>query len=175
MVMERIPADDWHNHAGHIARYAYAAQHIGHGYSVNDIACGTGYGATFLRHTTYRGYDRPGVPDPSFAYPGAFYAADLDEPGWLPKPAHVTLCFETIEHVKDPSKLAEAICATTENTVIVSAPVVPTKHLNPYHLHDFTRDDIPPLFPGFDVADEWAQPEEWSHVWKLTRPAGKRG
>lgn len=173
--MERIPADDWHNHAGHIARYEYAGRNIRTGLTVNDIACGAGYGATFLRHTNYRGYDRPSIPDPTFAPAGAFHEVDLDEPGWLPKQAHVTLCFETIEHVKDPAKLAETICATTSETIIVSAPIVPTKHLNPYHLHDFTHADIPPLFPGFDIVDEWAQPEEWSHVWKLTRPAARRG
>jgi hypothetical protein len=167
--MERIPADGWHQHAGHVARYAYAAQKIRNGDVVNDVACGSGYGATFLRHTAYRGYDRAGVPDPSFAPPGAFHVADLNDPLWLPQAAHVTLCFETIEHVQDPEKLAAIICETTEHSVIVSAPIVPTKHLNPYHLHDFTREDIPPLFSGLVVVDEWAQPEELSHVWLLSR------
>lgn len=167
MVMERIPADSWHAHAGHVVRYQYAAAQVRDGETVNDIACGTGYGAVFLLRGPYRGYDRPGVPDLSF--PGSFHAADLDDPAWVPDAADVTVCFETLEHVQDPARLAAVIASATRRAVIVSVPVVPTKHLNPHHLHDFTTADIPPLFDGFEVADEWAQPEELSHVWLLER------
>jgi hypothetical protein len=167
MVMERIPASSWHEHAGHVARYLYAAKCVRDGETVNDIACGTGYGATLLLRGPYRGYDRPGIPDPSF--PGSFHAADLDDPSWVPDMADVTVCFETLEHVKDPARLAAVIAETSRRAVVVSVPVVPTKHLNPHHLHDFTTADIPPLFPDFEVVDEWAQPEELSHVWLLER------
>lgn len=165
--MERIPADSWREHPGHVARYQYAAQHVRLGETVNDIACGAGYGATFLLHGPYRGYDRPGIPDPQF--PGSFHAADLDDPAWVPDSADVTVCFETLEHVKDPARLAQAIAGTSRRAIVVSVPVVPTKHLNAHHLHDFTRADIPPLFPGFETVDEWPQPEEFSHVWLLGR------
>lgn len=167
MVMERIPADSWHQHTGHVARYQYAAAQILDGETVNDIACGTGYGATLLLRGPYRGYDRPGIPDPAF--PGTFHAADLDDPAWRPDPADVTVCFETLEHVKDPARLAAVIAETSRRAIVVSVPVVPTKHLNPHHLHDFTTADIPPLFPDFTVTDEWPQPEEVSHVWLLER------
>jgi hypothetical protein len=93
--MERIPADSWEQHAGHVARYQYAAAHVRDGETVNDIACGTGYGATLLLRGPYRGYDRPGIPDPAF--PGSFHAADLDDPGWRPDMADMTVCFETLE------------------------------------------------------------------------------
>lgn len=165
--MERIPADSWQQHAGHVARYLYAARHVRDGETVNDIACGVGYGSGLLLKGPYRGYDRAGVPDPTF--PGSFHAADLDDPQWEPSAADVTVCFETLEHVKDPAHLAQVICHTTRRAIVVSVPVEPTKHLNEHHLHDFTRDDIPPLFPGFQVADEWPQPEELSHVWLLER------
>jgi hypothetical protein len=168
--MERIPADSWQQHAGHIARYQYAARHVRDGETVNDIACGSGYGATFLLRGPYCGYDRPGAPDPSF--PGSFHAADLDDPAWRPGQADVTVCFETLEHVKDPPHLAAVIAETSRRAIVVSVPVVPTKHMNPYHLHDFTKADIPPLFPGFHVTDEWPQPEELSHVWLLERGGG---
>lgn len=165
--MERIPAHSWHEHPGHVARYQYAAAHVRDGETVNDIACGTGYGAVFLLRGPYRGYDRPGVPDPSF--PGSFHAADLDEPGWRPGVADVTVCFETLEHVQDPAHLAAVIAETSRRAIIVSVPVVPTRHLNPHHLHDFTVEDVPPMFDGFTVVDEWPQPEEFSHVWLLER------
>lgn len=165
--MERIPADGWHQHTGHVARYQYAAKCVRDGETVNDIACGSGYGALFLLRGPYRGYDRPGIPDASF--PGSFHAADLDDPAWRPGVADVTVCFETLEHVKDPAHLAAVIAETSRRAILVSVPVVPTRLENPHHLHDFTEADIPPLFPGFRVADEWAQPEELSHVWLLER------
>lgn len=167
--MERIPANSWHEHPGHVARYQYAARHVLPGETVNDVACGSGYGALFLMKGRYRGYDRPGVPDPQF--PGSFHAADLDDPDWAPSRADVTVCFETMEHVKEPMRLAQVIAASTWRAIVVSVPVEPTKHLNPHHLHDFTREQIPPLFTGFEVADEWAQPEELSHVWLLHKAA----
>lgn len=165
--MERIPADTWQQHPGHVARYQYAARCALPGETVNDVACGSGYGALFLLKGPYRGYDRPGVPDERF--PGSFHAADLDSPAWMPDEADVTVCFETLEHVKDPAHLAKVIAASTRRAVVVSVPVEPTKHLNPHHLHDFTREDIPPMFAGFEVVDEWAQPEELSHVWLLRK------
>lgn len=165
--MERIPAEGWDEHQGHVARYAYAGSRTLPGEAVNDIACGSGYGSLAFSHAVYNGYDKPGVPSPGF--PGEFHAADLDDPQWAPDTADVTVCFETLEHVKDPARLAQVIAATTTRVVFVSVPVVPTKHMNPHHLHDFTEDDVPPMFPGFTVAHEWAQPEELSHVWMLTR------
>jgi hypothetical protein len=168
-VSERISADAWEQHEGHVARYMWAAQHVQAGETVNDIACGVGYGSTFFLRGPYRGYDRPGAPDPQF--PGSFHAADLNDPGWEPAVADVTVCFETLEHVKDPARLAAVIARTTRRLIAVSVPVVPTKHINPYHLHDFTAEEIPPMFDGFEIVDEWPQPEELAHVWLLGRRA----
>ncbi len=165
--VERIPLETWQEHAGHCDRYRYAAARVRPGETVNDVACGIGYGAAFLAHASYRGYDRPGVPVAEF--PGVFYPADLNDPEWAPHPADVTVCFETLEHVSDPARLARVLAGATGRAIFVSVPVVPTAHLNGHHLHDFTRADIPPLFEGFTVADEWAQPEELSHVWMFER------
>lgn len=166
-MTERISSDTWEQHKGHVARYSWAAQHVRPGETVNDIACGVGYGSGFFLQGPYRGYDRPGAADPRF--PGTFHAADLDDPGWKPAAADVTVCFETLEHVKDPARLARVIAGTTRRAIAVSVPVVPTKHINAYHLHDFSREDIPPLFDGFEVAYEWPQPEELAHVWLFER------
>ncbi len=168
-MSERISADSWREHKGHVARYTYAARHVRAGETVNDIACGVGYAATLFLRGPYRGYDRHGAPDPRF--PGSFHTADLNDPVWEPAPADVTACFETLEHVRDPARLARVIARTTRRLIAVSVPVVPTKHINPYHLHDFTTGDIPPLFAGFDVVDEWPQPEELAHVWLFERRA----
>lgn len=164
--MERIPADSFRDHPDHTRRYEYAATKIGPGESVNDIACGVGYGATFLPHAVYTGYDKPGVPDARF--PGARCDADLDDPSWEPFGTDVTVCFETLEHVKDPARLAAVIARTTRRAIILSVPLYPHEE-NPFHLATFTVEEIPPMFPGFRVAEDWPQPEARGHVWLLER------
>jgi hypothetical protein len=168
---ERIPADGWRYYPGHVARYEWAAGLTRPGETVNDIACGTGYGATFFAHAAaYRGYDKPEVPDARFARPlAAFAGVDIDGPAWTPLKADVACCFETLEHVRDPGRLARVLMATTRRAIFVSVPVIPTVHCNEWHRTDFTEADIPPLFAGWVVGEEWPQPEETSHVWKFTR------
>lgn len=166
--MERIPAESWQQYGGHLRRYLWAAFRAEPGERVNDVACGIGYGATFFPHASiYRGYDKPGVPQPEF--PGLFHEADIGDPAWAPEPCDVTCCFETLEHVEDPARLAGVLADTTARAVFVSVPVIPTTHCNQYHRTDFTREDIPPLFSGWVIAEEWPQPDETSHVWMFTR------
>ena len=167
-VIERIPVTGWKAYRGHLERYAYAGRMTRPGEVVNDIACGVGYGCTYLLHATYRGYDRPGVPQPRW-FRGDFRVADLDDPLWLPEPCDVTVCLETLEHVVDPVRLARVIAATTRRAVIVSVPIIETTNWNPHHRHDFSTTDIPPLFPEFDVSDEWDQPSDRAHVWTFER------
>jgi hypothetical protein len=166
--VERIPADSWQSYAGHAARYRWAAGLTLAGERVNDIACGVGYGATFFPHAAvYRGWDRPGVPCAEF--PGQFFPADIEAPGFRPDGTDVTCCFETLEHVSDPERLADVLAETTGRAIFVSVPVVPTVSSNPYHRHDFTENAIPLMFPGWQIAEEWPQPEEFSHVWMFQR------
>jgi len=165
--MERIPSNSWSLHTDHTRRYAYAGKQVRADEEVNDIACGAGYGAMYLTHAMYRGYDKPGVPDFS-QFPGEFYEADLDDPAWEPCPADVTICFETLEHVLDPRHLAAVITKTTRRAVIVSVPLYPHQE-NPFHRTTFTVEEVPPMFPGFRVAEDWFQPEARGHVWTLTR------
>jgi len=170
--MERIPADSWQSYTGHVVRYKYAADNMYHGECVNDIACGTGYGSELLatRRALYVGYDKPDVVRLcQELFIGAFVGCDLNSSDWEPCLTSTTVCFETLEHVEDPKRLAEIICSTTSRAIFVSAPTQPTKHMNPYHLHDFAVDDIPPMFPDFTIKEMWAQPEELSHVWYLER------
>lgn len=165
---ERVPLNRWETYTGHLERYEWAAGRTEPGERVGDVACGIGYGATFFPHASiYRGYDKPGVPHAGF--PGVFCEADLDDPAWEPALCDVTCCFETLEHVKDPARLARVLMEATRRAIFVSVPVVPTMHCNQFHRSDFTREDIPPLFTGWVIGDEWPQPEEDSHVWMFTR------
>jgi hypothetical protein len=43
-------------------------------------------------------------------------------------------------------------------------PTRPTKHFNPYHLHDFTVDDILTMFDNVELLHLEDQPEELSHI-----------
>jgi hypothetical protein len=166
--VERIPAESWRDHPGHVKRYLWAAFLTAPRERVNDIACGTGYGCLLLPHAGYHGYDKPGVPRGDL-FGGPFTGCDIGDPAWMPRECDVTCCFETLEHVRDPAALAKVITATTRRAVFVSVPVIPTVHCNEFHRSDFTAADIPPLLGGFAVAEEWAQPEETSHVWMFTR------
>lgn len=165
--MERIPADSFRDYPDHTSRYEWAAAHIRGYEEVNDIACGTGYGAAYLTHAIYRGYDKPGVPCGDI-FPGTFHGCDLDDPAWRPGDADFTTCFETIEHVKDPARLARVICETTRRAVFLSVPLYPHEE-NPFHLTTFRVEDIPPLFAGFRVASDRPQPEARGHLWLFER------
>lgn len=166
--MERIPAPDRALYAGHVARYRWASLHVRRGDEVADFGCGIGYGSTLVeRWGSWRGYDLPGVPD--HAMPGKFVECDLDGPDWCALPSDVAIAFEVLEHVRDPELVALRIAAGTRRTILVSVPTVPTTASNPFHRHDFTVDDVPPMFPGFRVERRLPQPRELSHVWRLER------
>jgi len=156
--------------AGHRQRYELAARWCHPGYVVNDVACGIGYGAMAFDRVQYHGYDLPGIADDRYEVVNGttrFHPCDLDDPTWHPQDvADVTCCFETLEHVKDPPALAHVLAENTRHFILVSVPTQPTMADNPTHLHDFTVEDIPPLF-GWSMVMRWTQPEELAHVWLL--------
>lgn len=164
---ERISEETLPSEHGHVERYRWAKGFIRSGDTVLDIACGIGYGAEILRETAceYIGIDKPGIPSATFAAPGTrFLAADIDQ--WWPDfTFDVAVCFETLEHVKEPDRLADMLQGCTGRTICVSVPIVPTVGQNPWHLHDFTESDIRNLFDRWHVAEDWPQPSERSHVW----------
>lgn len=167
--MERIPFEGWQSYAGHIKRYEWAAGLTRTGERVNDVACGIGYGSTFFPHASvYHGYDKQDVPCHG-EFPGVFHEVDIDDPAWAPEPCDVTCCFETLEHVEDPARMAKVLMEATSRAIFVSVPVIPTMFCNSFHRSDFTRESIPPLFGGWVIAQEWPQPEETSHVWMFAR------
>lgn len=145
---------------GHRFRYFLAGGFVQPGDRVLDLACGTGYGADILAkrahqvtaldrsHETIEGAKRL-YPAPNIT----FLPADLDT--WEPTPemCEVAVSFETIEHLKgQPEVFAGKLKKAAVRAIVVSAPIIPTVGINPYHLHDFTDDDMVRLF----VDDEWA-------------------
>lgn len=162
---ERIPEDVWRSQTGHVERYEWAASLVRPGETVLDVACGIGYGAELLSKTgcRYIGVDRPGVPSPTFAPFGGFIETDVDT--WDPAfDFDVAVCFETLEHVRDPERLAGLI-SRAERLVLVSVPTVPTVGINRWHFRDFTEESLPELFPTLRLLEVRPQPQERSHIY----------
>lgn len=99
----------------HVARYEWAAAQLQPGSRVIDFACGVGYGTRILADAGHkaRGYDKD-TEALSYAerhYKGAgtlFLTEDGADPGALPS-VDAAICFETIEHIKDPRPLLKAL------------------------------------------------------------------
>ena len=121
----------------HTARYEWAAQRIPAGATVLDAACGVGYGCFILaRHGLLRvtGVDRS--PE-ALAYarqhyhdaesrqgPIEYRQGDLSTPAvWLEPARHfnVLVCFETIEHLRDPESFLNAMRGHADR-LLVSVP-----------------------------------------------------
>jgi trans-aconitate methyltransferase len=161
--------------AGHEARYALAAGFLRPGDVVVDAACGIGYGALLLdahHDVTYYGVDRDISVIAVEQHPRrTFVEADLQR--WQPPfEFDVAVGFETIEHLENYQTYLDWV-RRARRYIIVSVPIIPTKHENEFHFHDFERDDITQLV----TADaEWRlfqyfdQPWEHSCVYVFARP-----
>lgn len=167
--VERITTDNWTTQCGHIDRYILASEWVNDGEVVLDAACGIGYGSQVLtkdKKIQYFGVDTEEGIDKQFLHNGWFSAKDLET--WTPKfEFDVAICFETLEHLKNYSHMVSWL-KLARRMIIVSVPTVPTKHFNPYHLHDFTVEDILQMFSEFDV-EVIPQPIERSHIFKITK------
>lgn len=162
-MIERLVCGDGMPREGHEFRYRLAA-----GFCegvVVDAACGTGYGSDLLGAHSYVGVDvgldHLEVPENDWR---SFLEADLCS--WEPDFGFDTfISFETIEHLADYTALIAA-AKQAARWVVLSVPVVPTKHLNPFHLHDFKPGDLERLV----VDDNWRhyqtvpQPSEMSEI-----------
>lgn len=169
-MWERIPVENWQKQAGHVDRYRMAAGLLREGDVVLDVACGIGYGAAVLNpdgRVQYVGVDRDGVIEPQFERFGTFETHDLDE--WTPQFGFdVAVCFETLEHLRDPWRFVEVL-KLARRSVMISVPTVPTKHFNPYHLHDFTVQQIIDAVADYGDLTITPQPSELSHIFTITK------
>jgi 2-polyprenyl-3-methyl-5-hydroxy-6-metoxy-1,4-benzoquinol methylase len=170
-MIERIDIDDWQNQHGHIYRYELARGFLRPGEKVLDAACGIGYGARIIAEKVsvdYVGADLIEA-DEAFAEWGTFLSGinfDRWEP-WFEW--DVSVSFETLEHVQNPEILAETL-KKAKRLIILSTPTRPTKHINKYHLHDFTVDDVLELFADCKLVHLEDQPEELSHIFVFETP-----
>ena len=167
-MLERLDLEDLSGSEGHMYRYRLALDLLQKGDRVADIASGIGYGSEILAVSgiEYVGVDKV-EPANEFANNGLFISGvDLDH--WEPDfEWDVSISFETLEHVADPAKLAQTL-KRASRLIVLSTPTRPTMYMNPYHLHDFTVEDVLAYFDDWELVHIEDQPSELSHifVWK---------
>jgi hypothetical protein len=131
--------------AWHLDRYKWAASKL-RGLNVANAACGTNYGAKILldgvqgRRVT--GIDRS-VEAAAIAKERhgmhIMHTDDLHHCGLAGHDALVSL--ETIEHLERPWEWLGRLEPSVRE-LILSVPIIPTKHTNPFHLWDFTETEV---------------------------------
>jgi hypothetical protein len=111
----------------HVARYQWAAKMLPVNSRVIDFACGVGYGSRILADAGHkvRGYDKD---NEALSYAERHYhgigTLFLTEDGTDPHPmpsVDAAVCFETIEHLKDPRPLLKALRESAP-LLLVSVP-----------------------------------------------------
>jgi SAM-dependent methyltransferase len=165
---------------GHKVRYHLASSYLGDRDVVLDAACGIGYGSYILKRSGCMGpgvivhrVDQLPVEERLFYefknYNIEDHVADLNS--WEPDfEFDAAVSYETIEHVENYQHLLKQL-KKAKKWIFCSVPVVPTVHLNEYHLHDFA----PLELPGYVEDEDWelyqylAQPQELSEIYIFKR------
>lgn len=159
----------------HLERYHFAGQQLSAG-NIADIACGAGYGSYLLATEYTESISKITAVDnnsDAVAYAKKHYSHEKIE--FVQSDAFnfqsstlfdSIISLETIEHLPDPAKFIRH-CSNQLKTggyFIASAPVVPTKDANPYHLHDFTKRSFRKIFTeaGFAERNSMTQIQRYS-------------
>jgi 2-polyprenyl-3-methyl-5-hydroxy-6-metoxy-1,4-benzoquinol methylase len=135
----------------HVYRYERAGSFV-YG-RVLDVACGWGYGSEILRRNAASviGMDRDEEAI-SFArenYPlVAFRHCGIETVEFEKVDCIVTI--ETVEHLEEPLKFVNKI-QKAATLIFISTPIVRSTHWNPYHLHDFTLQEVMCWFLEWDL------------------------
>ena len=156
MIAERVmpgetPRGVWEEH---IARYAFAANFV-RGQRVLDLGCGTGYGGALLQEAQPRRIIGADLELAALAVAGCQYGDAFDglfclDAQALPFHSGVydtVVCFETIEHVPQPSRLLSEVARilTAGGRLICSTPnkrwssPFSARPWNPYHVQEFSE------------------------------------
>lgn len=146
----------------HIERYKWARNHL-KGTIVANGACGTNYAYHILKspRNVVIGFDKNKDALAIARAKGRdlVIEKDIQEEPFDGFTSLVSL--ETIEHLLHPWKFIEQLSETVYE-VVLSVPIVPTKHINRWHLHDFTETEFLDALKGYgwNVQDKLYQYEE---------------
>jgi SAM-dependent methyltransferase len=170
-MVERLVKGDGMDRRGHEFRYRLASGFCRESDVVLDAACGTGYGREILQRPSwddcstveYRGVDRDlSALEIKYNWERTHYFTEADLDAWVPDfRFDVFVSFETLEHVQYPDHLL-SIGAQARQWLIASVPVVPTKHVNEFHLHDFEPGWLEEAMSGYP---------DWEHYQTVQQPS----
>jgi SAM-dependent methyltransferase len=150
-----------------VRRYEYATRYIRRGDTVLDCACGSGYGSHLLKEggaATVLGIDNDGV---TIRYARKHYGGQgirflCQDIRSLRLPEirfDAVVSIETIEHIERADAFLRQVYKFLKpgGRAIVSTPIAEKtgkSDVNPYHLHEFAREDFQELMEKvFDVVD----------------------
>lgn len=152
----------------HFGRYKTAASYVS-GKKVLDIACGSGYGSRILKlagATSVVGVD---VSLQTIEYAKKnyqendieFICADAEQFEW-PERFDIVTSFETIEHLYHPEKFLERIhnLLIPDGVFLLSVPLGETRHMDPYHLHAFSQNQVLALLKKTGFSVDWHRWDE---------------
>lgn len=142
----------------HLYRYYCARGFVDPEDVVVDYGCGYGYGSSLIARKAKKviGIDRD---ESAIKYATEHYQADncyfmqgnIDQMDQFPQ-CDVVVCCECFEHLRYPEAFASKAMASARKKIVVTCPIVPTKHEDPTHLNDFTQSQVAEMFN----TDQWA-------------------
>lgn len=153
VVPDKTPYETWQEH---IARYIFASAYV-KGKKGLDIACGSGYGASYLKRKGAKEVLGGDISKEALRFTSTSYKQDglsfvrLDAAS-LPFPANyfdVIVSFETIEHLKDYEGFLRECKRVLRNggIFVCSVPnrkvyLLPWIKSNPFHFQEFRVDEF---------------------------------
>jgi ubiquinone biosynthesis O-methyltransferase len=173
----------------HMRRYETATRYV-KGKRVLDIACGTGYGSQILSHAGAIAVVGVDICSETIKYAKKHYqesnvefvCANAEQFEWCQQ-FDVVVSFETIEHVFHPDRFLDQLRSlmVPEGKLLLSVPLGETRHIDRYHLHAFSQDDMFALIEkaGFSInqyrCDDWcltrADLLRWRQLYPAARPS----
>jgi 2-polyprenyl-3-methyl-5-hydroxy-6-metoxy-1,4-benzoquinol methylase len=153
----------------HLRRYETAARYA-KDKRVLDIACGVGYGSKMLHLAGAASVVGVDLSEETLTYarknhqsPGLqFVCANAEEFEW-PEPFDLIVSFETLEHLPHPEQFIRQMSQllTPEGYLILSVPLGETRHLDAYHLHAFSQEDVFSLLEKSGFRIERSRCDDW--------------
>lgn len=147
----------------HVARYEWAATRLPSGARVVDLACGIGYGTQILAEGAEEAVGMD-IDNEALAYAREHYSHKRAR-FWSSKahrvqdigPFDIAVCFETIEHIEDPSILLRNL----HSVAPVLLASVPNETVFPWRGHKFHHRHYTPAEFEQLLADCGWQVTEW--------------